>query len=61
MDLNLIDEVITLNLNLEIASIVDVAMAQPIAQKTTVREGLGSTTSDGSDHGSSGKPNLPSF
>ena len=40
---------------------VVVADAQPIAQKTTVREELGSTTSDGSDHGLSGKPHRPSF
>ena len=40
---------------------MDVAVAQPIAQKTTVRVDLGSTTSDGSDHGLSGKPHHPSF
>ena len=36
-----------------------VAVAQPIAQNTTVREDLGLTTSDGSDHGISGKLHLP--
>ena len=40
---------------------INVAMAQPIAQKTMVREDLGSNTSDGLDHGLSGNPHLPSF
>ena len=41
--------------------ILYVAVAQLIAQKTTVLEDLSSTTSDGLDHGLSGKPHLLSF